>query len=116
MGINIGKVDSTLTLEVLVQFANANGNVTEGSYKATFKRPDQEQLGRIVDPDAEVRNIEVLDEYLVGVSGISNGEGELPADEQLAWVKKTPECISAGAAAFLRAFRPVRYEGKTSKR
>ncbi len=121
MGINISKVTPTILLDVLVQFQNANGTATEGSYKATFRRPSQEELDHLLDPENEVRNIDTIDQFLVSVSGVGHqteggGVAELPADEQLAWVKATPECVNAGAAAFLRAFRPVRYEGKTSKR
>ncbi len=116
MGINVGKVDSTIQLDVLVQFQNANGTATEGSYKGTFRRPSQEQMDQLLDPEQETRNGAVIDQYLVGVTGIGNAEGEFPPDDQLAWVKASPECVNAGVAAFLRAFRPARYEGKTSKR
>lgn len=117
MGINIGKVDDKIQLEVLVQFQNGNGTATEGSYKGTFKRPTQEEMDSMLDPDNGVRNGETIDNHLIAVSGIANPDGsELPAEEQLQWVKNSPECVNAGVAAFLRAFRPARYDGKISKR
>lgn len=116
MGIDVEKVESTIELEVLVQFQTSRNTATEGSFFGTFKRPSQDEMDNILDPDNGYRNGEVIDQYLVSVRGIGKGGQEMPADEQLAWVKAQPECINAGAAAFLQAFRPARYEGKTSKR
>lgn len=121
MGINISKITDTILLEVLVQFQNASGTATEGSYKGEFRRPSQEELDYLLTSENEVRNSETIEKYLVSVRGIGEqkeggGIEELPSDRQLAWVLGSPECVNAGAAAFLRAFRPVRYEGKISKR
>lgn len=115
MGINIEKVDATIELEVLVQFQTARNTSTEGSYFGTFRRPTQNEIDDILDVDSAWSNSDTVAEFLVSVRGIGKGEGEMPADEQLAWVKGTPECVNAGAAAFLRAFRPARYEKKTSR-
>lgn len=121
MGINISKITGTILIDVLVQFQNASGTATEGSYKGEFRRPSQEELDYLLDPENEVRNTETIEKFLIDVRGVGEqkeggGIEELPGDRQLAWVMASPECVNAGAAAFLRAFRPVRYEGKTSKR
>lgn len=116
MGLQREKITSnpTLGLSVLVQFQNADGTVTQGDFKGTFKRVPQAKIDEMADPTAPWTNSEVLDEVLVGVSGISDGATELPADEQLAWVKQTPECVNASVAAFFKAMRAERYVEKTS--
>lgn len=117
MSIQIEKITAAPTVEikVLVQFQGAGGAVTQGDFMGTFKRLPQSRLDELMDPDENFRNSEVLDEVLVGVSGIGREGVELPADEQLAWVKATPECVGAAVAAFFKTLRPARYDEKTSK-
>jgi hypothetical protein len=113
MGIQVNKIPLTLAIEVLVQF-KAEGNTTvQGSYTGTFKRLPQAEIDALIDSDTP--NSEVLDQVLVGVTGVGDENGELSPDEQLAWVKKTPECVGAGVVAFFRELRPARYDEKTSK-
>lgn len=113
MGILREKAIPTPTVEipVLVEFMDGY----QGDFKGTFNRVSQERLDALLEPDANYQNSELLDELLVGVSGISDGTGELPADEQLTWVKATPECVNAAVTAFFTRMRPARYDGKTSK-
>src|SRR5688500_8600029 len=102
MRIDIEKVASqpTVKIPVLVEFMDG----TQGEFQGTYKRIDQEQVDKLLDPDEGFSNSAVLDEVLVGVSGIGKGDQELPADEQLAWVRRTPECVSAAVAAFFKKF------------
>lgn len=114
MGINREKQGAAPTVEitVLVEFMDK----TQGDFKGTFKRLNQERIDELADPEAGYSNSELVNEILVGVSGISDGDKELPADEQLAWVKQQPECVSATVAAFFKRMRPARYDEKTSKK
>lgn len=105
----------TVGIKVLVQFKGAGNTVTQGEFMGTFKRVDQDRIDEMLDPEANYKNSEIVEEVLVGVSGIGRGDTELPADEQLAWVKKTPECVAASVAAFFKELRPARYDEKTSK-
>lgn len=120
MGLQREKITSnpTMAITVLVQFQNADGSLTQGDFKGTFKRVEQRRVDDMAGAgdDAPWTNSEVLDEVLVGVSGISDGTTELPADEQLAWVKQTPECVNAAVAAFFKAMRAERYVEKTSSK
>lgn len=116
LSIDIEKVEPTAEIEVLVQFQTPRGTTVQGSYFGTFVRPSQEELQELLDPDQEYKNNEVLEKYLKSVRGVGKGGIELPAEEQLDWVMKTPECVSAGAVAYLKAFRPARYDEKTSKK
>lgn len=113
MGINREKIDAIPTVEipVLVEFMDGS----QGDFKGTFKRLSQERIDELADPEAAFGNSEVVEEILVGVSGISDGEKQLPGDEQLAWVKQQPECVSAAVAAFFKRMRPGRYDAKTSR-
>lgn len=115
MGITQEKVSTSPTVEITVLVEFMDGY--QGDFKGTFKRLGQERIDELADPDEGYSNSEVVDEILVGVSGISAGSPpqELPADEQLAWVKQQPECVSAAVAAFFGRMRPARYGGKTSK-
>lgn len=118
MGINVEKYESEVELEVLVQFQTSRNTTVEGSYFGTFTRPDQDELTELLDPENDYKNVEILQKYLKKVRGIGKGDGggsELPTEEQLAWVMKSPECVNAGVIAFLKVFRPARYEEKTSK-
>lgn len=117
-GINLEQYEPEVEMEVLVQFQTSRNTTVEGSYFGTFTRPDQDELSELLDPDNEYKNIEILQKYLKKVRGIGTGAGsnnELPPDEQLARVMKMPECVNAGVLAFLKVFRPARYEEKTSK-
>jgi hypothetical protein len=105
----------TVDIKVLVQFQGEAGTVVQGDFMGKFRRLPQARIDELMDPDENFRNSEVLDEVLVSVSGIGKGGEELPADEQLAWVKATPECVGAAVAAFFRTLRPARYDEKTSK-
>lgn len=114
MRIDIDKVASqpTVKIPVLVEFMDG----TQGEFQGTFKRIDQEHVDKLLDPEEQFGNSAVLDEVLIGVSGIGKGDQELPAEDQLEWVRKTPECVSAAVAAFFKKFAPARYAEKTSKR
>ena len=116
MGILREKINASATVEipVLVRFMNG----TEGEFTGVFKRLAQERIDALADPEAEYRNSEIIDEVLVGVRGIAENDPsqELPADEQLAWVKQQPECVNAAVVAFFRRMRPARYDEKTSKK
>lgn len=118
MGLLIEKITDTPTVDitVLVQFQGANGTTTQGDFVGTFKRLSQERIDEMLDPEENYRNSEIVEEVLLAVRGIGNKDGELPPEEQLAWVKKTPECVSASVAAFFKVLRPARYDEKTSKR
>lgn len=107
----------TVDIKVLVQFKGKGASVYQGDFLGTFKRLPQDRLDTLMDPDENFRNSEVLDEVLVSVSGIGHADGtELPADEQLAWVRKTPECVGAAVVAFFKELRPARYDEKTSSK
>lgn len=116
MGIIKEKASDTPTVQIVVLVEFMDGY--QGDFKGTFNRLPQERLDELADPDAGYSNSEVVDEILVGVSGIAAGTPpqELPADEQLAWVKQQPECVNAAVAAFFSRMRPARYAGKTSKK
>lgn len=113
---DVNKVQPTLLIPVLVQFATATGAVVQGEFKAEFKRLTQERINVLADKDEDYLLSEVVDEILQGVSGIGNGTTEMPPAEALEWVKKTPECVQAAYTAFFKAMRPERYNEKTSKR
>lgn len=114
MSINREKQGATPTVDitVLVQFMDGQ----QGDFKGTFKRLPQDRIDELLDADASYTTAEMVDEILVGVSGISDGDAELPAAEQLAWAKQQPECVSAAVAAFFKCMRPARYDEKTSKK
>lgn len=118
MNLDIEKIDSapTVDIKVMVQFKGKGTAVTQGDFMGTFNRLPQERIDELMDADEGYRNSEVLDEILIGVSGIGRAGVELPADEQLAWVKKTPECVGAAVAAFFKELRPARYDEKTSRK
>lgn len=107
----------TVDIKVLVQFKGKGNSSYQGDFLGTFARLPQSRIDELMDPDENYRNSEVLDEVLLSVSGIGRADGvELPADEQLAWVKKTPECVGASVAAFFKELRPERYAEKTSSK
>jgi hypothetical protein len=113
--IETAEEGGTVDIKVLVQFKGKGNSVYQGDFMGTFKRLPQERLDELMDPDENYRNSEVLDEVLVSVSGIGSTAGELTPDEQLAWVKRTPECVGAAVTAFFKELRPARYVEKTSK-
>lgn len=110
------KVKDRLVIAVLVQFATDTAAIVQGEFKGEFKRLPQERIDHLLDSEENYRVSEVIDEILVGVSGIGKGGTEMPAAEQLEWVKATPECVQAAYTAFFRAMRPERYNEKTSRR
>lgn len=114
MGINREKQGSAPTVEITVLVEFMDGQ--QGDFKGTFKRVDQTRLTELLNPEENFQNSEIVDEILLGVSGISDGDKELPADEQLAWVKNTPECVNATVVAFFKRMRPARYDEKTSSK
>lgn len=115
MGIAREKTTKNPTAELTVKVDFMDGS--KGDFKGTFKRVSQDRLNELLDPEANFQNGELVDEFLVGVSGITESEGgpELPADEQLAFVKQTPECVNASVVAFFAAMRPASYDAKTSR-
>lgn len=113
--------DDTFTRPVKVRFATANGGFREGDFKATFKRIDKARLDEFLDADAGYTQTEVLDEVLVGVSGIGKAtEGgpaeELPPDEAMAAVRKSIECCNAAFRDFFVAMRQDDGAERTSKK
>lgn len=118
MGLNLEKIETnpTVQIKVLVRFKGQGNSYTEGDFLGTFKRIDQERIEELMDPEEGYSNSDLLDEVLVSVSGIGRGDQELSPDEQLAWVKKTPECVNAAVVAFFKEFRPARYEQRTSSK
>ncbi|HET8555279.1 MAG TPA: hypothetical protein VFL78_10670 [Rhodanobacteraceae bacterium] len=105
---------------VTVQFAQPNGTMRQGDFKATFKRASQELVDEMAGD--EWKNSEVLGEVLLGVSGIGRKNPEtgkteeLPPDEQLAWVRNSPECVNAAVSSFFAATLPANGGSKTSKK
>ncbi len=119
MGIEVeksGTTDSTIDIKVLVQFQKKGGSVYQADFNAEFKRVEQARIDDFLDDEQGWTNSAVLDEILLGVNGITRGGVEMPADEQLSWVKQTPECVNAAVTAFFRTTRPERYNEKTSKK
>jgi hypothetical protein len=118
MGIEVEKqeAEATVGIKVLVQFQKSGGAVYQGDFVGQFRRVTQERTDDFLDEEQGWRNSDVLEEILVGVSGITRGGVEMPPDEQLNWVKQTPECVNAAVTAFFRAMRPERYNEKTSKK
>lgn len=107
--------DSTETFEkeVLVQFAQKDGTVKQGSFKAEYLRLKQSEID---DLDDNTPNSTLLDQVLKGVSGISRKGGvSMTPEEQHAFVLDSPECVNAAALVFFKATRPERYDEKTSK-
>ncbi len=109
---DLNRIKSTIAVAVLVQFTQDDGSKLLGEFKAHFKRIEQSEIDAMIDDNTP--NTEVLDRVLESVSGIGINGQELPAEEQLAWVKRTPECVGAAVAAFFQQFRPDRQNEKTS--
>lgn len=114
MSLDRKRIALTVAITVLVQFRNDDGSIYQGDFKGVFKRLPQNEVEEMIDADPPLLNSEILDRVLVGVSGIASEGVELPAEEQLAWVKATPECVNAAVAAFFKELRPERYNEKTS--
>lgn len=114
MSLDLKRLALTITITVLVQFRTEDGSIYQGDFKGVFKRLPQNEVEDMIDADPPMLNSEILDKVLMGVSGIASDGAELPADEQLAWVKRTPECVNAAVAAFFKELRPERYNEKTS--
>lgn len=115
--IEIGTSDDTFSKTVKVRFATHSGAVREGDFKATFKRIGKTRLDEFLDPEASYTQTEVLDEVLVGVSGIGKSPTEeLPPDEALAWVRNSIECCNAAFRDFFMAMRQDDGAEKTSKK
>lgn len=110
------KISDTVDIKVLVQFAQKGGTVLQGDFMGEFKRVPQERIDALMDEEAGYTVSEVVDEILLGARGLGRDGVEMSAEEGLAWVKKTPECVQAAYTAFFRAMRPERYNEKTSKR
>lgn len=108
---------ATFTRTVKVRFATDGDAVREGDFKATYKRIDKTRLDQFLDPDAGYTQTEVLDEVLVGVSGIGkSATEELPPDEALAWVRNSIECCNAAFRDFFAAMQQDDGAAKTSKK
>lgn len=114
MSLDFERIATTVALTVLVQFRNSDGSLYLGDFKGEFNRLPQAQVEEMIDSDPPLLNSEILDKVLVSVSGIRKDGKELPPEEQLAWVKQTPECVNAAVAAFFKELRPERYNEKTS--
>lgn len=118
--ITIDTTSDTFTRTVKVRFATDTGSYREGDFKASFKRIGKDRLDEFLDTDAGYTQGEVLDEVLVGVSGIGQkGEDgkteELPPADQLKWVRNSIECCNAAFRDFFEAMRQDSGDAKTSK-
>lgn len=121
MGIKREKYTASPTVELRCDVKFMDGS--EGDFKGTFERITQDEVDLMTgqraplnDPEGEPRiwsNSEVVDRVLKGVSGISDGGQELPPEEQLAWVKATPECVTAAVSSFFKAMQRAKRAGKT---
>lgn len=114
MSLDLKRIASTITIAVLVQFRNEDGSAYQGDFKGVFRRLPQNEVDEMIDADPPYLNSEIIERTLVSVSGIGSAGEELPPEEQLSWVKKTPECVNAAVAAFFKELRPERYNEKTS--
>jgi hypothetical protein len=121
--LELGTTDSTTFEKVVkVRFATNNNTWREGDFKATFKRISKTRLDELLDADAGYTQTEVLDEVLVGVSGIGRrapeggGFVELPPDEALAYVRDSVECCNATFRDFFMGMRQADGDVKTSKK
>lgn len=124
--LDMNDVADSFKVPVLVQFAQPNGTLRQGEFKARFRREDPEKLQKLIDDG--VANIDLLfgfkDEgsepfigVLLEVEGIGRSATDpAPPAEAMAWVKKTPECVNAACFAFFKATRPERYTEETSKK
>jgi len=113
--IEIDLNSDTFTRTVKVRFAQPSGSFREGDFKATFKRIDKARLNAFLDPEAGYSPDEVLDEVLLGVSGIGKSKTEeLPPDEALAWVRNSVECCNAAFRDFFAAMQQEPGAEKTS--
>lgn len=107
----------TFTKTVKVRFATNNDTFREGDFRATFRRISKERLDELLDAENGYTQSEVLDEVLVSVSGIGRtATDELPADEQLKWVKNSVECCNAAFRDFFMGMRQADGAEKTSKK
>lgn len=112
---DISKVEDTVEIKVLVQFATSRGTTLQGDFIGVFKRLPSSEIDELIDGD--LLPSETAERILTGAKGLANADGkELPSDEALAWVLKTPECVNASIAAFFKAMRPERYNEKTSRK
>lgn len=116
MSLDFSRIAETLTITVLVQFVNENGSITQGDFKGVFRRLPVEEVDDMIDAEPPMLNSEIVDRTLISVSGCGRNGVELPPEEQLALVKRTPECVNAVVAAFFKVLRPERYNEKTSGR
>lgn len=120
--LNIDIASTTFDRTIQVRFAQPGGTVKTGSFNATFKRVSKDRIDEFVDTANGFSISEVLDEVLAGVSGIGRATApgeppqELPADQQIAWVRNSPEASAAAFNDFFAAMRQDSGAGKTSKK
>lgn len=116
--LTIDTQEETFTRNVKVRFAtNTPSAFREGDFKATFKRISKDRLDELLDPEAGFTQTEVLDEILVGVSGIGRTPTEeLPPEEQMIFVRGSVECCNAAFRDFFAAMRQDSGDEKTSKK
>ncbi len=119
MGINIDKVSAIKLVSLAVAVTFMDGST--GEFTGEFSRATQSELDGYLDEG--LTNSELLDRVLKKVSGIGRADPEapgklveLPADEQMAFVRSSPECVEAAALRFFSAMRQERPAEKTSKR
>lgn len=117
--IEIDTASESFERNINVQFAQPNGSMRQGDFKARFKRIPQARVEEMMDD--QWRNSDVLDEVLVCVSGIGRrnpqgGVEELPAEEQLDWVRRTVECVNAATSSFFEAMQQGSGGSKTSRK
>jgi hypothetical protein len=113
MAINAKRKFDTIKAVVPVQFHEGDGTVTHGNFTANFRRIDQARIDEMLD--ANTPNSEVLEEVLDSVDDVFEGDARMTPADALAWVKKTPECVSAAVTSFFEKLRPAATASKTSK-
>ncbi len=119
MGINVNKVSAIKLVSLAVAVTFMDGST--GDFNGEFRRVSQDELDEFMTDG--LTNSELLDKVLERVSGIGAPDpdnasrlAELPADQQLAFVRASPECVEAAALRFFSAMRQERPAEKTSKR
>jgi len=126
--LNLNDVGETFDVKVLVQFAQKGGTVKQGDFMATFRREDPDRVQVAIEDG--LSNIDLLFNGWIDKDGVTEIPGVLvaagdigrspsdllAADESLAFVKKSAECVNAAAVAFIKATRAERYIEGTSKK
>lgn len=105
---------STFDRKVLVFLPKGDAGYTQGEFVATFKVTPPEKVTEMVDEQATID--EVLEEVLVRVSGIGKNGEEMPADEQLALVRRNPFLSSAAFKKFFEVTQGGGPKGRAGRK